>query len=103
MGAGEWTRDRVMGALTRIRLEEDPGGGMEDQVRAEIAYFHRGPRWRYVWYADRDREALYDIEVDPWERDDVIDQHRELARRLRSELLEWSDEMRSTNRPAATP
>ncbi len=48
--------------------------------------------WKYVHDPDRDQHELYDLEADPWELDNIVDdsQYSQVVARLRRRLLDWS-------------
>ena len=58
----------------------------------------RSGKWKFL-QAGTDAEFLYDLETDPEETRNVIDQHPEHARELRAKLSAWSDEMMPITSP----
>jgi len=48
--------------------------------------------WKYVHDPDRDQHELYDLNRDPWELTNVVDdpEHSPVVARLRRRLLDWS-------------
>jgi arylsulfatase A-like enzyme len=48
--------------------------------------------WKYVHDPDRRQHELYDLEADPWELDNVVDDpgNDDVVARLRRRLLDWS-------------
>lgn len=49
----------------------------------------RKGKWKYLMGGGR--EYLFDLDTDAEEKNTVLKQHLELAKRLRAELAEWSD------------
>lgn len=90
MDGRDFARDRVIGGMSRLRQDDaDVGLDIWAFIAKEEAYFVRDRRWRYIWHKDRQREDLFEIENDPLEREDVLAQNPELARRFRGEIEEW--------------
>ena len=88
-------RERVIGSIGRLRKPVAAGGEKAGSLAIEeTGYFLRAPRWRYVWYPERDREELYAIEGDPFEQRDLIAAHRERAAGYRAEVEAWVARMR---------
>ncbi len=92
---GEPTRDHVVGVQDALRVREsewDPnkGGGW---VRKETASFLRTDRWRYIEWLDRGEQALYRIEEDPFERNDVSAEHPELLALFAARTSAWRNEL----------
>jgi arylsulfatase A-like enzyme len=75
--------------------------------RAGSIYSIRTPHWKYIYNPDNyhtycsrsdddegggyiiEAEELYDVQNDPHERDNIVEQHREVALELRAQILEW--------------
>jgi arylsulfatase A-like enzyme len=55
-------------------------------------YSLTGEDWKY-FHATEKPDELYDLRNDPFELRNVIDEHPELARRLRSEILSRLDDV----------
>jgi hypothetical protein len=65
---------------------ERPGGN-------ESAYFLRDSRWHYIWYKDWGSGALYDLEKDPEELEDVAAANPLVVNRSRRLIDRWRLEM----------
>ncbi|MEN8182140.1 MAG: sulfatase [Myxococcota bacterium] len=73
--------------------------GSVDNDRSPLSVLTiRSPRWRYIhnpkrygpWNVRFAEEELYDLEVDPAARQNVVEEHPKLAAVLRLELLRWA-------------
>jgi hypothetical protein len=81
-GWGEKARDVVIGVQDHLRVRQEewvPGSGLAGSTRIEEAGFLRTDEWRYIEWVDRGEQALYRIEEDPFERNDVSADHPELT------------------------
>jgi arylsulfatase A-like enzyme len=63
----------------------------------EVVYALTRGRWRYHWLRE-EREALYDLEADPFELEDVAAAHPEVVAALRAELLDLVAEQSARGR-----
>jgi uncharacterized sulfatase len=94
-GKGGFERERVFGGMRSQRNEswstQEP---LKKAIRREKAWYVRSTEWRYVWWPDRDAEALYRIARDPHEAHDVAARHPDLAASFRQEILDWVEAMR---------
>ena len=76
----------------------------EDIVRPERAFFLRNAQWHYIWYAwherypDRPAHALFRIDIDPYESNDVADDHPELIVGFRDEIQQWRKRVTTATR-----
>jgi uncharacterized sulfatase len=89
-GRGGFERERVIGGMELLRSSE-LGDDSPDPplVHRTEAWYLRTPEWRYVWWRALDRDALYRIDEDPFERRDLAAEHPELVKRFREEILAW--------------
>jgi uncharacterized sulfatase len=96
-GHGERERDHLIGFQDRLRVRESefvpPMPTSE-----EDAGFLRTNRWRYVEFLDRGEQALYEIEEDPYERNDVSAWHPKLISKFAAATAAWRDAL---DEPAA--
>lgn len=100
-GWGEPARDQVIGVQDQFRVrpsEYDPTAGAGRFSSRETASFLRTNRWRYIEWLDRGEQALFRIEEDPFERNDVSADHPELLALFAERTREWREEL---TRPAA--
>lgn len=80
VGDGTWEREDVIGGLG---------------IDGEEEYAVRTPEWKYIW-REASEDSLYDLETDPGERHDVLDEHPEVVERLRERLDEHLERVRRT-------
>jgi arylsulfatase A-like enzyme len=90
--AGGW----IDGGVGALGLPLDGDGDPERRVVLETAWVTslpgvrqiglRTPRWKYMSLADGGAPALFDLEHDPSERRNVVDDFPDLAREFREEL-----------------
>jgi arylsulfatase A-like enzyme len=79
-----WPRESVIGELG----QPEPG---------ERNFFYRSADWKYMHWADGSEE-LYDIQADPGERDDIVDEEPPALAEIRAEIddhVERLDETRT--------
>ncbi len=89
-GIGEAVRDHVTGFQDILRKREGDIPILPP-ARFEDAAFLRTERWRYVEWLDRGEQALFEIEADPFERNDVGPEHPELLAQFASRTSAWRD------------
>jgi len=53
----------------------------------------RSGKWKFHEYFEDGRLELYDLQADPNERNNIVDQHPELSSELHERLLQWRDEI----------
>ncbi len=53
----------------------------------------REGRWKYLTNFDGSAPQLYDLQADPSESNNLIDQHRDIAKRLHDAAMAWNEEM----------
>jgi arylsulfatase A-like enzyme len=82
------SRDALIGGMSHLR---QPGGAKPAEDRA---WFWRDQRWHYLWYEDRQSDALFDVRTDPEERSDLVADHPEVAARARASIEQWRERMR---------
>ncbi len=91
-GSADPLRDRLIGNVTLHQLPEaeipPPFSGRA--YGYEDAFFLRTKDWRYVQFADRGYEELYDIPIDPFENADVSAMYPELVAGFREEVCVWN-------------
>jgi arylsulfatase A-like enzyme len=80
VGDGEWKRDDVIGG---IGIEGDP------------RYAVRTPEWKYIWGESED-DLLFDLEADPEEQRNVVDDHPEVVAELRERIEDHRKRVRRT-------
>lgn len=89
-------------ALRSGKVPGDPVYGESEYARLGFGWgalrFMLVDEWKYI---DAPRAELYDRREDPGERNNVIDEHPEIAERLRGELAEFTAFLEE-NRPEAT-
>jgi uncharacterized sulfatase len=92
---GSWPRETVIGSMRFVRPHplRPADRGPLSRVAEEPAFFLRTPRWYYIWYEDWGSEQLYDMESDPQQSRDVVDEHPELGRRFRAQVEAWREAM----------
>ncbi|AEH38938.1 sulfatase-like hydrolase/transferase [Halopiger xanaduensis] len=79
-------------------LSHTPKEGLGGTVQPEKAILSvRKGRWKYILNKQTDSEELYDLSVDDRERNNVIDEHREIANELRQLCNERLDEISSND------
>jgi len=90
-GRAEPLRDRLIGKVTQHQLPEAeiPPPFVGPAHRDEDAFFLRTEDWRYVQFADRGYEELYEIRVDPFEDADLAATYPELVAGFREEVSAW--------------
>ncbi|UCE87112.1 MAG: sulfatase-like hydrolase/transferase, partial [Deltaproteobacteria bacterium] len=84
----------LVGSARRTRLSagrEKLGDGR--LANREAAFFVHTPEWRYIWYADRNLDELYDLEADPDEDRNVAADHPVLVAMFRDRIADWKREM----------
>jgi arylsulfatase A-like enzyme len=71
-------------------------GGEADEERR--AYFSRrgniGVRegkYKYIWDYEAQRDLLFDLELDPGERDNIAETHEDYCKRQRTRLRDWTN------------
>lgn len=77
---GEWPRTEIMG-----------GWGEEEHT-----YVYRDLDWKFIERPGSQTDELYDLEADPDEQNNVVDEHPEVAERLSAKLDEHRQEIRAT-------
>ena len=95
-GWAEPARDQVIGVqdFFRVRQSEyDPSSGPGRLTSIETASFLRTERWRYIEWLHRRERALFRIEEDPFERNDVKAGHPELLALFAERTREWREEL----------
>jgi uncharacterized sulfatase len=91
----------LVGSADKVRVARGrPKLGDAAHWSDESAFFVHTPEWRYILYADQEREELYDLRVDPEENHDVAPEHPVLAAMFRAKISDWKREMR---RPLESP
>ncbi len=109
--AGEDIFPTILDYAGAEALPDRPGRSLKPAIesgepfgREEVVGFHRGgrqhytghfvrtARWRYVALADG-REVLYEVAVDPFEREDVAALHPDLLERFRESVASWEVEI----------
>jgi arylsulfatase A-like enzyme len=66
---------------------------MTDQLRRDGSErMVRTARWKYV-YIPHDRDELYDLEADPAEMHNLVDdsEHSEILEQMKARLIGWND------------
>lgn len=58
----------------------------------------RDEDWKLIHYWEDSRDELYNLSIDPSEKDNVLVQNKELANRLKKDLMEYLD-LTKANRP----
>lgn len=87
-------RKFVVGGAQLLRAdepEEGPDDGTDAENAPRLAWYLRNERWRYIWWPEQEREALFDIADDPFERNDVAARHPKLLPRFRRQIEAWID------------
>ncbi len=100
-GLGGTPRTQIIGGMSRVRRSGLPEADWTQAAHDEEAYFLRTPEWRTIWYPERNHAALYRIDADPWEREDLAEAHSELLARHVSEIRRWIARMRRRDVAAA--
>ncbi len=90
-GGKRWKRRSVIGSM--VHLRENPLRperlGPVVVTKPEFSFFLRMNEWHYIWHQDWGVEELYDIEADPFELNDLVDEHPRLAQRLQKRIGAW--------------
>ena len=76
----------IIGHITQHRAEDDVMG------RKAEGYYLRTPKWHFMWYTSEDRMALYDMENDPNDMENVIAEHPDLATQFMNAIETWKKE-----------
>ncbi|MBW2273690.1 MAG: sulfatase-like hydrolase/transferase [Deltaproteobacteria bacterium] len=92
---GAWPREVVIGSMRFVRPHplRPPDRDPISRGTAEPAFFLRTPRWYYIWYEDWGRDQLFDMESDPGQSLDRVDEHPQLRRRFRGQIEQWRKAM----------
>ncbi len=95
-GRGEPARDHVIGVQDGLRVREseyDPSEGPAGWLKPDTASFLRTDRWRYIEWLNRGEQALYRIEEDPFERNDVSAEYPELLALFAARTSAWRNDL----------
>jgi len=89
---GECTGGHYGVSLLPIATGEEKA--VHDAVFSEIgsgknAYRHMVCTDRYKWWMENNREFLFDLEEDPWEMDNIANQHSDCCDQMRERLLQF--------------
>ena len=96
-GHGEPARNHITGFQNLLRARESEYTPTS-VLSVEDAGFLRTDRWRYVEWLDRGEQALFEIEQDPFERNNVASDHPELLSKFAEQTAAWRDTL---DQPAA--
>lgn len=96
-GSGGPARDHVVGAMDLLRARQS------EYIHPFIVTFDasgflRTDQWRYIEWLDRGTQALFRIEDDPLERDNLADQFPEVVAEFAARTEAWREAL---NQPAA--
>ncbi len=64
-------------------------GGVNGEIKAIIG---EDLKWKYIYNVEDKNEELYDLENDPSEQNNLINERPEIAENLREELFRWMEE-----------
>ena len=93
-------RSFFVGSMTQHRAGTDfrgaPDNSTEDHMGAPMSgYYRRDHRWHFVWLSETDETALYDLDNDPGQLNDVSDDHGDLIQQFKRDINAWRDEYES--------
>lgn len=80
-----WQRRGVRSRMTRItaRPRETLFGYYGEPATRRFKIMARRDHWKYIWFANGDREQLFDLAKDPLEHSNLIESQRDVARKLK--------------------
>ncbi|MEL6199804.1 MAG: sulfatase-like hydrolase/transferase [Pseudomonadota bacterium] len=87
-------RDALIGRLTQHRagtnFRGEPDAATDDLMGAPMAgYYRRDLRWYFVWLPESGEMALYDIDNDPGQTQDVSADHADAVTRYIDDIEQW--------------
>ena len=90
-------RDYFIGRLTQHRAGTNFRGEPDNRVKdhmggAQSGYYRRDARWHFVWIAESDETALYDLDKDPGQLTDASAANPELVARFKADISDWRQE-----------
>ena len=77
-------RKKIIHYIKNPRVPGDPW------ANDSTGYSYRTDRWHFMWIPDRDFMELYDIENDPFEQDEISNEHIELVSSIKEEIIDWN-------------
>lgn len=96
-------RGQVIGATTFLRSDpaerEEGTTSITYEWNREMVFHLTSADWHYVYDETRQRDWLYDRPSDPFRARDRIRDHRDVARRFRRRVAEWSEHITQLVRP----
>jgi len=95
--AGVDTHPEQRGFSLRERVEGGPSLGRTEVIGfyPEFGHYLRTDTWRYLRFANDDHEELYQIDIDPFEDNDVAAQNPELVAQFATMVDDWEAEQRT--------
>ena len=89
-------RDYFIGRLTQHRAGTNFKGIADDSTKDHMGqsmdgYYRRDRRWHFVWLAQTGEVALWDLENDPGQLDDVSADHPDLIAVFKADINAWRE------------
>lgn len=95
MKTGDFSRREVIGGVTALRRDASKVAierkGWDKQ---QDAYFLRDESWRFIWRKTSAQVELFEIEIDPLERNDLSDQYPERVAGYKKRIDRWIGQCR---------
>ena len=89
-------RDYFVGRMTQHRagtnFKGEPDDTTDDHMGGALnGYYRRDLRWHFVWLPETDEVALYDLQNDPGQRNDVSKQHVGMVAGFTADIERWRE------------
>lgn len=89
-------RDYFVGKMTQHRAGTDfrgnPSDFTDDHMGAALTgYYRRDMRWHFVWLPQSQETALYDLDNDPRQLNDVTNLYNNLVNQFKEDINNWRD------------
>lgn len=100
-GALSDPRDYFINRLTQHRAGTDFRGEPDDTTKDHMGkslggYYRRDARWHFVWLPESDEIALWDLENDPRQLNDVSVNHGDIIVGFKNDITAWRAEFENT-------
>ena len=60
-----------------------------------LGYYRRDRRWHFVWLPDSDQTALYDLDADPGQLQDLSAKQPQQVAAFKRDIEDWRDRFES--------